>query len=267
MYNLFSKKVRFFILLTFPVVLFAQKDVTQFLGIPFDGSKSEMIQKLKDKGFTISPNKKDVLVGEFNGTNVNVYIVTNNNKVRRIAVMDAYSSSESNIRIRFNNLLKQFQNNARYLPTSDSSLEKVSIPKDENIQYEMLVNKKSYQGIFYQKTSVFDSLNIKYEALTFKLKAILEEAQKIKLEYDAFKKTNDSISKQRDTMLLNRSSELYKNLNLLKIEEESITSNKIKELDKCLNKKVWVNIYKDSGEYSIEIYYDNVYNEANGEGL
>ena len=29
----------------------AQTDVTRFLGIPVDGSKTEMIQKLKEKGF------------------------------------------------------------------------------------------------------------------------------------------------------------------------------------------------------------------------
>ena len=29
-----------------------EKDVTKFLGIPIDGTKSEMIAKLKGKGFT-----------------------------------------------------------------------------------------------------------------------------------------------------------------------------------------------------------------------
>ena len=34
-------------------IVFAQpKSVTKFLGIPVDGSKAEMIQKLKDKGYT-----------------------------------------------------------------------------------------------------------------------------------------------------------------------------------------------------------------------
>ena len=125
-----KKGMWFYLFLILPVALYAQKDVTQFLGIPVDGNKSEMIQKLKDKGFTINPNLKNVLDGEFNGIDVNIYILTNNNKVRRIAVMDANPSSEANIKIRFNNLLKQFQNNARYLSTSDSTLEKVTISKD-----------------------------------------------------------------------------------------------------------------------------------------
>ena len=34
-----------------------EKDVTKFLGIPIDGSKSDMIQKLKEKGFVPSAYK------------------------------------------------------------------------------------------------------------------------------------------------------------------------------------------------------------------
>ena len=67
--------------------LHAQKDVTKFLGIPVDGTKSAMIQKLKAKGFTYH-QKDDLLEGEFNGEKVNIAIVTQGNKVWRIAVAD-----------------------------------------------------------------------------------------------------------------------------------------------------------------------------------
>ena len=40
------------VLLAFSLAMYAQKDVTKFLGIPVDGTKSEMIKKLKEKGFT-----------------------------------------------------------------------------------------------------------------------------------------------------------------------------------------------------------------------
>lgn len=59
----------------------AQNDVTTFLGIPVDGFKSEMKQKLVSKGFV--PKKvgtNEFLEGEFNGTDVHVYIATNNIK-------------------------------------------------------------------------------------------------------------------------------------------------------------------------------------------
>ena len=62
----------------------AQTDVTYFLGIPVDGSKNEMIQKLKLKGFVINPHAEGVLTGKFNGADVSVHIVTNNNKVYRM---------------------------------------------------------------------------------------------------------------------------------------------------------------------------------------
>lgn len=39
------------LMLTLSVAMYAQKDVTKFLGIPVDGTKSAMIQKLKAKGF------------------------------------------------------------------------------------------------------------------------------------------------------------------------------------------------------------------------
>ena len=78
------------------VVLFAQNDVTKFLGIPVDGFKSEMIRKLKAKGFVSSSYDPEILEGEFNGTDVNVHIVTNNNKVYRIMLSDKTPTDETN---------------------------------------------------------------------------------------------------------------------------------------------------------------------------
>lgn len=107
-------------LLTISTILYAQKDVTRFLGIPVDGSKSEMIQKLKAKGYRYN-STLDCLEGEFNGSQVHLSVVTNNNKVWRIVVMDAVPSNEADIRIRFNALCRQFKNNQRYIPVSPSS--------------------------------------------------------------------------------------------------------------------------------------------------
>ena len=50
----------------FSMMTFAQTDVTTFLGIPIDGSKSEMKQKLMGKGYV--PRKigeNEYLEGEF----------------------------------------------------------------------------------------------------------------------------------------------------------------------------------------------------------
>ena len=61
-----------------PVVLYGQKDVTQFIDIPVDGFKPEMIKKLKSKGYTVIQGSEDMFKGEFNGTDVNIFIQTNN---------------------------------------------------------------------------------------------------------------------------------------------------------------------------------------------
>ncbi|MGN6343262.1 MAG: hypothetical protein ACTHML_19950 [Ginsengibacter sp.] len=222
-----KKTVWFFMLLILPIALYAQKEVTQFLGIPVDGNKSEMIQKLKDKGFTINPHKEGVLDGEFNGIDVLIFIVTNDNKVRRIAVVDANPTNEANIKIRFNNLLQQFQNNKKYLPTQDSTIAKYTIPQDEDISYELLLNKKQYQAIFHQQTAAYDSL-------TFKINNLKEKQV-----------SNDTNTDQLVTLFTNQMKEVYK----------------------CFNKKVWINLSKSSEGYYITIFYDNVYNEANGEEL
>lgn len=122
------------------------KDVTKFLGIPVDGTKAAMIQKLKAKGFTSSTYDRDALEGEFNGEEVSIAVVTNNNKVYRILVADKNIRNESDIKIRFNNLCQQFQDNNRYTSLSYNQ----TLSNDEKISYEMLVNKKRYEADFYQ---------------------------------------------------------------------------------------------------------------------
>jgi hypothetical protein len=131
-------------LLMLSVALHAQKEVTKFLGIPVDGSKSSMIQKLKNKGFVYDPSA-DYLKGEFNGQQVDVFIATNNNKVYRIMVCDKNTYDEGQIKIRYNTLCRQFANNQKYVPISAEELS-----DRENISYEMTVHKKKYQATYVQ---------------------------------------------------------------------------------------------------------------------
>jgi hypothetical protein len=150
-----NKNIKIFVLVfmqfLLSVSLYAQKDVTQFLGIPVDGTKSEMIAKLKAKGYTSNSLDKNILVGEFNGREVNIHIVTNNNKVYRIMVIDAISQSEGSIKIRFNYLCQQFDNNKKYV---SATLSDQTISEDEDISYEMSVNNKRYQAAFYQSPNI-----------------------------------------------------------------------------------------------------------------
>lgn len=128
-------------------LMLAQNDVTKFMGIPVDGYKSAMKEKLQAKGFTYD-SKYDYFNGEFNGREVMLRIVTNNNKVWRIMVADKTSSSETDIKIRFNSLCRQFEKTGRYMH-GDYERNYI-IPEDEDISYEMNVNKKRYEAAYMQ---------------------------------------------------------------------------------------------------------------------
>lgn len=140
--------------------VFAQKEVTKFMGIPVDGSPTEMIKKLKAKGFTtdedamqvvkrglIDWDGPEVLIGRFNGEKVRVFLGVEKNKVWRIYLSDKDSRDETQIKIRFNNLVRQFENNDKYIPYFDEQ----TIADDEDISYQMTVNKKRYDAYFVQK--------------------------------------------------------------------------------------------------------------------
>lgn len=126
--------------------MFAQSEVIKFLGIPVDGTKEEMIQKLKAKGFKSSIYGD--LEGEFNGTKVYIGIVTNKNVVSRIGLVDAASLSEDNIKIRFNTLCQQFENNPKYTPIRTNQC----IPENEDISYQMSLYKKRYEAGYIQQS-------------------------------------------------------------------------------------------------------------------
>ena len=143
-----KKLISTVVLLILSIATYAQADVTKFLGIPVDGTKSEMIQKLKAKGFRESNLDREVLTGEFNGSEVDVYVVTNRNKVWRIMLTDKMHQDEGNIKIRFNNLCSQFENNKKYMKVSDTA--NYILSEKEDISYEMLVHKKRYQASYFQ---------------------------------------------------------------------------------------------------------------------
>lgn len=139
--------------------VFAQKEVTKFMGIPVDGSPTEMIKKLKAKGFTTDKDfmqlvklgldwdGPEVLIGRFNGEKVRVTLRVEQNKVWRIYLSDKATRDETQIRIRFNTLVRQFEDNGKYVPYYEEQI----IADDEDISYEMTVKNKQYEAIFVQK--------------------------------------------------------------------------------------------------------------------
>ena len=212
------------------IVGMAQTDVTKFLGIPVDGNKSDMMRKLKSKGFTQSPYAEGVLTGKFNGMDVNVHIATNNDKVCRIMVCDANTMDEASIRIRFNVLCEQFKSNSKYCSLSE---EDQKLKADENISYEMTIHKKRYEAIFYQLP---DTTVANYT----------EEIQSL------------IYSKYTKEQLENPSEEISKDI--YKVAT-------MYALEKATKKAVWFMISENDGRYYITMFYDNEYNRANGEDL
>ena len=211
------------------------KDVTKFLGIPVDGTKQEMISKLKAKGFKISPYNKDVLTGEFNGYDVNVHVVTRNRKVWRILVCDANTVNEADIRIRFNNLCYQFDKNEKYTTMSlPGDTINYIINENENISYNMNIKNKRYEAAYYQKPEQMDTLAI---------------ANMLK---------NKLYSKYTEEQIKNPTEEMK-----VEMYRESL----IAMLEVVTKKPVWFTISEFQGKYYISMFYDNVYNQANGEDL
>lgn len=170
------------LLLAISVALYAQKEVTRFLGIPVDGSKTEMIQKLKAKGFRYN-STLDCLEGEFNGSQVYLQVATNNNKVWRIVVIDAIESDEINIRIKFNELCRQFQKNKKYMAISS---EDYFLPEDENISYGIMVSKKQYEAGYYQLFANSDDVTLGYSnrLVWFKISETGYDKYRIVMYYD-----------------------------------------------------------------------------------
>ena len=136
-----------FCMLVLSVALYAQQEVTKFMGIPVDGTKSEMITKLKAKGFTWYP-AKDYLTGLFNGRDVTLYIYVNGNKVWRVAVLYADKMDNINTINTYNHLLSLFENNGKYYSQRDNQ----EIEEGTDLHYEIEINKKQIQNTFYQRS-------------------------------------------------------------------------------------------------------------------
>ena len=225
---------------------FAQREVTKFLGIPVDGTKQSMIQKLKAKGFTYD-QQTDCLYGEFNGEEVSISVQTNGNKVWRIAITDEIDRSENQIRIRFNNLVNQFENNNKYMPYKDSQ----TLSDNENIGHEIAVRDKQYAAIFYQYSKDAPEFS---DILTLQKEYGERYAKELK-EY---------LSQFTEEQLENPTEEMVENSK--KILNQSVQS--VMKMNDLISKKVvWFTIGGKYGKYYITMFYENGYNEADGSDL
>lgn len=222
-----------FLFVMFSTSLFAQKQVTKFMGIPVDGFKKEMIQKLEAKGFEYDRND-DCLNGEFNGEDVFIYVVTNNNKVWRIALADKYPRDEQQIRIRFNNLVSQFSRNRKY--RLSYLYEHPFLSEDEDIGYEMSVNKKQYACSFIQNPLPL-------------AKDSIQQIRYVENKIKDYGKWDEYISLEKSK------------------KEAMFLDVLFEESEASLKRTVWFCIQKTYSKYFMFLYYDNENNRANGEDL
>ena len=224
---------KIFSLLAFVIISMtatAQDDVTKFLGIPVDGSKTEMAKKIIEKGFKQHPLESNILQGEFNGINVDVHIHTTNNKVDRIMLCDQNTQSKGDIKIRFNRLCEQFKNNPKYT----SAFENQTIPEDEDISYEMLVNEKRYEAIFYQHPKKIDTLAVQQKVM------------------------NELLTRYTQKQLEKPTDEIM---------EDSFKTTYSYLINILSKKSVWFMISSFQNKYYISMFYDNEYNRPNGQDL
>ena len=224
--------------------VFGQSESTlKFLGIPVDGSKSEMVEVLKSKGFEYDL-ESDFLIGDFNGKKSEIGIVENHGKVYRVVVFDANTYDAGEIRIRFNNLIYQFENNDKYFYIVPNDI----IPEDEDIHYEILVNKKQYIAEFrYNPLYGNDELRDRL------INEAVEES-KLFLEEKKDEKTIDGITY----------GEFYSD----KDNYDKLISAQVSlKVIQMSNSSVWFKIFEHYGKYYIGLYYDNLLNAPNGEDL
>ena len=118
-------------------------NVLRFLGIPVDGPKERMIERLKEKGFN-GEWWDDYLEGIFNGEKVRVYIGTNHGNVDRIKVV--YPSNDDRVtKVKYNTLLSRFGRNSKYTELRENK----EIPEDERVSFEITVRGKIYDAVYY----------------------------------------------------------------------------------------------------------------------
>jgi hypothetical protein len=267
MKKILMKKALLFLLFLLPIACLGQNiEVLKFLGIPIDGTESQFAAKLKGKGFTYN-SYTEGYKGQFNGKPVDVYIHTNHNLVDRVYVAFPYTTEEG-IRVEFNRLLGQFQENAKYIDLSMNS----EIPADDDISYEISVKNKRYQASFSYFSPDRDPVSL-MDAIFDKLSNYLTEEQQAKLK-EYTKKLVDTPKEEQERLKAQMMAEMQE-MGLGQTEDAEMDPEKALDflaafmdgMRSLADGDVWFMIHEQYGRYNIGLYYDNLHNQAHGEDL
>ena len=215
--------------------VFGQSESTlKFLGIPVDGSKSEMVEALKAKGFEYD-SESGFLIGDFNGKKSQIAIAEKPGKVYRVVIFNADTYDEGQIKVMFNNLIYQFENNDKYFYIFPNNI----IPEDEDIHYEILVNKKQYIAEFmYNPLYGNDELRDRL--------------------------INEAVEESEEVIKNGKNIEFYSDKDNYDRLVSSVAGLKVIQMS---NSSIWFKIFEHYGKYYIGLYYDNLLHAPNGEDL
>lgn len=276
------RKILFIFLLFFSLNLFGY-NVTTFIDIPIDGTKEQMIKKLQQKGFDIVDYKKGILKGEFNGEESYIFIVTNRNKVYRICVRNINIYSEQQAIVKFNNLVKQFNNSNKYIPAFGCNIDNFIIKNTEtNLWYKIEHKNKTYEASFIQVPPT-DYL---YELFINGINTNkFDEQYNDAIEVDSIDiiEYNKSWLNKIDYEFSDNFEYIYNDLNKSNYKFNSKYRALYFYLRSCLslfiddvinsNKSVWISLSNgslidyDYNKYYIYYYYDNLNNKSDGSDL
>ena len=260
-----------FILLFFLGVIsltaFSQNEgALKFLGIPIDGTESQFAAKLKAKGFSYN-SVYESYKGQFNGKPVDVYIHTNHNLVDRVYVAFPYTTEEG-IRVEFNRLLGQFQENDKYMDLAMNS----EIPADDDISFEISVKNKRYQASFSYFDPDRDPVAF-MDGMLDKLSDFFSPEQQAKLK-EYTKKLVDTPKEEHETLQAQMMAEMQEmglgqNENTEPDPEKALKflATFMDGMRSLADGDVWFMIHEHYGRYQIGLYYDNLHNQAHGEDL
>lgn len=125
----------------------AQK-ATVFMGVKVDGSKSDVVRKLKSAGFSDGTKPYD-LTGEVNGKMSEVSILTHKGKVWRIEVRDysPYASADDAVR-RYNRLIDVFRKDNSYTEYEQNPY----TSETERTFFEEYIREGFYYAEFFQRS-------------------------------------------------------------------------------------------------------------------
>lgn len=225
------KRIVITLLLSLTAIMGYSQETIKFLGIPVDGTASNMTFKIRQKGFK---QVGDHLEGVFNGKQVNVFVHENNGKVDRVMVGYQTLYNKAGIKREFNALREQFERNDKYLPVSSDP-----IPDDEDIAYEMTVHDKEY--------------GCSYALSPFELDA------------------DGKFSEYARDLVARSTAEVEELIAEGSVKEEDKQSRvTIRAITNAILEStgsVWFTILEAYGEYYIAIFYDNENNRPNGEDL